>query len=376
MQLIIFISLLLGLSFSIADTTQDVKWLDVSTDKTVEVNGLAWFEENDGAFVRLPLDEKANITPKAWAQSLCPSTARVRFKTDSTSMRLKIDHGHINPDSLDMYHMSSVAVSGIDLYIGGVKNPDFWKVTHPKKAGGVYEHLYFQNLSKKMRQYTLYLPTYIQLKSLEIGLDADCKILKADKYLIEKPIVVYGTSITQSGCSSRGSNGYVAQIGRRLGADVVNLGFSGSGCSEPEVAELMAQIDASVYIFDQVANMTPELMNERYEKFVRIVREKHLEVPIVLMTKPHYGREVEPYGSWMTVDFYNQQHEALFDTYKKLKTEGDKNVYLFDTGEIIPTGGDHPTVDGVHLTDTGYYMISEELVPLLKEIFNKKDKTK
>ncbi|MFI4910181.1 MAG: heparinase II/III family protein [Sedimentisphaeraceae bacterium JB056] len=352
------------------DKKSALKWIDVSKDKSVEVNGLAWFEYNDGAFVRLPLDEEANITHKAWVQSLCPSTARVRFKTDSTSMRLKINHGQSNPDSLDMYHMSSVGVSGIDLYIGGVKDPDFWKVTRPQKANGVYEHVYFENLPKKIRQYTLYLPTYIPLKSLEIGLDVDCEVLKPDKYLIEKPIVVYGTSITQSGCSSRGSNGYVAQIGRRLGADVVNLGFSGSGCSEPEVAKLIAEIDASVYIFDQVANMTPELMDNRYEKFVSIVRDKRPETPIILMTKPHYAREIEPYGSWMTADFYKRQHNALHKTYKNLKDEGDKNVYIFDAGDIIKAGGDHPSVDGVHLTDRGYYMIADKLAPFIQSILD------
>ncbi|MFI4912608.1 MAG: SGNH/GDSL hydrolase family protein [Sedimentisphaeraceae bacterium JB056] len=343
---------------------KELKWIDVSNDKSVEVDGLAWFEQNEGKFIRLPLERKDEITKTAWWMSLCPSTARVRFKTDSTTLRVKVDHGMADPSRIAMWHMSSVAVSGIDLYIGEPGNRDFWRTTHPKEGNGEYEHVYFKGLNKEMREFTMYLPSYSELKSLKIGFDEDCQILEPTAYQIQKPITVYGTSITQSGCSSRGSNGYVALLERRLNADVVNLGFSGSGCGEPVMAELMTQIDASVYIVDSVANMETDLMDQRYEKFVRILREKRPEIPVILMTKIHFAFEIDPDAR----AGYDRQHKALFATYKKLKEEGDDNVYLFDTGQIIKPGGDHPTVDGIHMTDVGYQMVAKELVPFVKEI--------
>lgn len=367
-------------NIAIADTAQELKWVDVSTDKTVEVNGLAWFEENEGRFIRLPLARKEEITKNAWAMSLCPSTARVRFKTDSPTLIVKVDHGMSSTNKedftmwqmsdvsrLSMWHMASGAVSGIDIYIGEPGSTSYWTTTRPQKADGEYEHTYFKDWTREMREFTLYLPAYAELKSLKIGVAQDSQVLKPTAYAHEKPIVVYGTSITQSGCSSRGSNGFVAIMGRRLNSDVINLGFSGSGCGEPEIAQMISEIDASMYIVDSVANMNEKFMDERFETFVMTLRNARPNIPIVLMTKIHYAAEAVSASERAR---YSRIHKALYETYDKLKAQGDKYVYIFDTGKIIPYGGDHPTVDGVHLTDTGYYMIADSLVPFVKEILN------
>ena len=55
----------------------------------------------------------------------------------------------------------------------------------------------------------------------------------AKPFAISKPLVFYGTSITQGGCASRSGMSYQAILGRMLNADFVNLGFSGNGLGEP-----------------------------------------------------------------------------------------------------------------------------------------------
>ena len=52
---------------------------------------------------------------------------------------------------------------------------------------------------------------------------------------IDKPVVFYGTSITQGGCASRPGMSFVNIVGRDLDVPVVNLGFSGSGLMELEM---------------------------------------------------------------------------------------------------------------------------------------------
>ena len=294
----------------------------------------------------------------------CPSGARIRFKTDSTILKLKIKHGIEEQSKLSYWHMSSVSVSGIDLYLGPPYNMNFWMTTEPKDAQHEYENLYFQNKSREMRELTLYLPTYVKLSELKIGIDSNSMILPPTPYKIKKPIVFYGTSITQGACASRGSNGYVPILGRRLDADIVNLGFSSGGCSEEIMAQLITEIDASVYVVDCVANMDVKLMEQRYEKFVKILREKRPDIPVVLMTKIHFAKEMEP----EIAEEYKCQHKPLFETFRKFKEQGDNKVYLFDSGSIILPGNDHPTVDGIHLTDLGFKMIADDLAPLLKRI--------
>ena len=68
------------------------------------------------------------------------------------------------------------------------------------------------------REYLLYLPLYNGVSSLEIGVPQDRTIdrpaPRAEDH--RKPIVFYGTSITQGGCASRPGMVHTAILGRRL----------------------------------------------------------------------------------------------------------------------------------------------------------------
>jgi hypothetical protein len=71
----------------------------------------------------------------------------------------------------------------------------------------------------------------------------------------KKPIVVYGTSIAQGACASRPGMAWTAILGRRMNIPLINLGFSGNGKLEKEMLDLIAEIDAEVYILDCLQNM-------------------------------------------------------------------------------------------------------------------------
>src|SRR5437660_1058190 len=83
-----------------------------------------------------------------------------------------------------------------------------------------------------------------------LPLVADATIAKASRFASPKPVVFYGTSITQGGCASRPGMSYQAIVGRQLNLDFVNLGFSGNGKGEPAVADMVAEIDASAFVVD------------------------------------------------------------------------------------------------------------------------------
>ena len=67
-------------------------------------------------------------------------------------------------------------------------------------------------------------------------MDEGAVIKPARPFALSKPVVFYGTSITQGGCASRPGMSYTAIVGRKLNLDFVNQGFSGNGLGEPEVA--------------------------------------------------------------------------------------------------------------------------------------------
>ena len=82
-----------------------------------------------------------------------------------------------------------------------------------------------------------------------------------------------GTSIVQGGCASRPGMVHTAILGRRLDREAINLGFSGNGMMEPEVARLMAELDPALYVIDCIPNVG-ERIGELTVPFVRILREE------------------------------------------------------------------------------------------------------
>ena len=98
-----------------------------------------------------------------------------------------------------------------------------------------------------------------------------------------KPLVFYGTSITQGGCASRPGMVHTAILGRWLDRPVINLGFSGNGTMDPEMADLMAELDPALYILDCLPNINAAQVAKRVVPFVRTLRKARPETPILLV---------------------------------------------------------------------------------------------
>src|ERR1051325_4832988 len=70
---------------------EGLQWI-AANDGRFTVNGLAWFKENGGEFIRLPKRVKGVVRGPVWELSLMPSGGRVRFQTDSGNLKLRIQH--------------------------------------------------------------------------------------------------------------------------------------------------------------------------------------------------------------------------------------------------------------------------------------------
>ena len=146
-------------------------------------------------------------------------------------------------------------------------------------------------LAELEREFLLYLPLYNGVSAVEIGVPGNRELQAGAPRPASrsKPIVFYGTSITQGGCASRPGMVHTAILGRRLDRPVINLGFSGNGLMEPEMATLLAKLDPAVFVLDCLPNMTPNLVKERVEPFVRTLRRSHPTTPIVLAEDRTYS---------------------------------------------------------------------------------------
>lgn len=322
-------------------------------EKPFEIYGL--INEN-GAFRRLP--EKVASSVNDGVKYLHTNTAggRVRFSTDSPFTAIRTKMNSIGK----MPHFALSGSAGFDLYeYDGEKNVYLGTFMPPYDLENGYESI-IRFPDRRVRELLINFPTYSNVENLEIGLAPDAAVSPAKKYKIEKPVVFYGSSITQGGCCSRPGSTYQARLSAEFGFDYINLGFSGSARGEKEIAEYIASLDMSVFVLDYDHNAPdPEHLQNTHEAFFRLFREKQPMTPVVFMSRPKFILNKD-----------EQTRRSIVEkTFKNALSAGDRNVYFIDGLQLTDLCGAEGTVDDCHPTDLGFFSMAQALSPAFKKIF-------
>ena len=268
-----------------------------------------------------------------------------------------------------MPHMPSTGVSGVDMYATDIDGERHWcsaRYAFRDTVTYTYNKLSYGQSAAQGFEYELYLPLYNNVKWLEVGVPEGHKLqfIPASQ---EKPIVLYGTSIAQGACASRPGMAFGNIIGRKLEHPVVNLGFSGNGQMEPEVFDLLAEIDAQLFILDNMPNMGGDRLPKIYERTingVHKIREK-TNAPILFVehyTNSHIGTSIEEESG------YKKNNLELRKAYRTLKEEGVQNLHFLSEEELGLT--QDCSVEGWHPNDLGMQVYADAYVPKIKEILN------
>jgi lysophospholipase L1-like esterase len=158
-------------------------------------------------------------------------------------------------------------------------------------------------------------------------------------------------------------------IGRRLDREVINLGFSGNALLDMEIAELMASVeDPGLFVLDYVPNATAQAIDEIGEKFFRIIRDAHPDVPVVFIEDVIFPYTIFENKMLEEVTTKNEAQRRLYD---KLKKSGEKRIYYIEAEGMLGDDGE-ATVDGLHFTDLGMMRYVEHVLPTLKKALRKK----
>lgn len=324
-------------------------------EKPFALSGFAWYDREHKS-CRLPeaILPKTNDGVKSLAWHT--SGGMLRFRTDSTVIAIKAKLLHKNT----MKHMPNTGSAGFDLYLGMGKDKKFLKMCAPEVGFDSVEGIIIDNLPKYMREWTINFPLYNGIKELSIGLDPESTIEKPHPFTIEKPLLFYGSSITQGGCASRPGNAYTHMIARWLDANLINLGFSGSGRGEPAVAEAIASLDLSAFIMDYDHNApTIEHLIATHENFFRIIRKKRPSLPVIFVTRCDYDK---------TPTECEERASVVRATYENALLSGDKNVYFIHGKTLFGRNDrDACTVDGCHPNDIGFYRMAKHIYPVVKK---------
>ena len=209
------------------------------------------------------------------------------------------------------------------------------------------------------RDITINFPLYSDVNELYIGLDNDSDVCEPLPYKTEKPIVYYGSSITQGGCASRPGNTYQSIISREFNADYVNLGFSGNARAEKEISNYIKDLPMSVFVYDYDHNApTIEHLASTHERMLLEIREANPTLPIIVMSRPKYRLNNDDIARF----------NIIKKTYENAISQGDKNIYLIGGPALMRIAEENGTVDGCHPTDLGFFSMAKEIIQVLNRI--------
>lgn len=351
-------ALVLLLSDSKAQTNAatSLAWRDA---RELTIEGRGW-NDTKQFYDRLPARAEGQVRAPVWGLGQHSAGICVRFVTDATEIAASWS---LRKADLSMPHMPATGVSGVDLY---VKEKDGWHwLANGRPLKQVEEKILIKGLAPGEREFLLYLPLYNGVTEVQIGVPTGARLRAAsERKGGVKPIVFYGTSILQGGCASRPGMAYPSIIGRHLDWPTINLGFSGNAQSEPEVAALLAELDPALYVLDPLPNMSPEMVAQRIVPFVQTLRAAHPRTPILLVENATY-----PDAPFLASkrEKVNASNARLREAYDRLRKQGVKKLYLFQSDKLLGTDGE-ATVDGTHPTDVGFIRMAEVLTPTIRRL--------
>tara|TARA_A200000159_G_scaffold17625_1_gene14371 strand:- start:1140 stop:2252 length:1113 start_codon:yes stop_codon:yes gene_type:complete len=311
----------------------------------------------ENMYDRLPASYKEIVREPVWDLSKNSAGLSIRFLSNSSVITAKWEL--LNNISMD--HMPDTGIKGVDLYY---KNNNEWQYINTGRPMGFNnEYRLVDNMDNELREFKIFLPLYDGLKNIEIGIDNSSFIRKPRKSE-KKPIIFYGTSITQGACASRPGMAHTNIISRKLDRNVINFGFSGNGRMEQPISELISESDPTFYVIECMPNMYPsDMVTSNTIPLVDTIRNKHPNTPIIL---------VDLFTSPLTVLDNNadkgtyEMNNALKTEYEKMISNGYDNIIYLESSNAL--GNDFEgTVDAVHFTDLGFMRYSNFLIEKFNE---------
>lgn len=329
-------------------------------DEIFTAHGMTKPQFEGDMYRRMPTEVAEKVNKGVMEMHRQAAGGRIRFVTDSDYIGI---HAKIH-NAWRISNMPLSSTGGFDLY--RIENGTECHVKPFIPPTDVTDDFVgeIKLTGRKKYEYVLYFPIFAGVYSLDIILREGSILEKSSGYKYATPVVYYGSSITNGGCVSRAGISYPAIISQKLGCDFVNLGFSGSAKGEKEIAEYIASLDMSVFVYDYDYNAESlEELEEHHEDMFKIIREKQPDLPIICVSRPDYSYSPEE---------CEERLQCILRTVNNAKARGDENVYFISGNSFFDEYPlrDYAFVDGCHPNDIGNWcmanVIGKKVAELLK----------
>lgn len=332
---------------------EGMKVYDIQEDP-FQIYGL--MKLGQGMYERMPqhIADKVNISVRELNRN--SSGGRIRFRTDSQRIILSA----VLSTVCHFPHMPLTGTSCFDLYADGqyvnIFRPEFFE-TDKEESDRYDATICFDD--KKMRDILIHFPLYNEVREVYVAVEEDAHVLPGETYLHKKPIVFYGSSITQGGCASHPGNCYPAMISRSLNCDYVNLGFSAGCYGEQVMADYIVGLDMGIFVYDYDHNAGDiGLLESTHEAFFKTIRYHCPDLPIVIVS-----------AADRFLGTQEERRAIIRRTYENAVKNGDNNTYFVDGHDMYEdVGVDLCTVDAIHPNDLGFWCMANRIGAVIENI--------
>jgi hypothetical protein len=321
----------------IAANNPRLQWAgSVSTELTSE-SVMPW---------RIPFRDRSLYAADLVERAAMPAGVRLRFRSDSSFIE-----GYCDPVP---------ERSPIDLVIDG------------EMAGSAdtadRSEFRFEDLGDRSKLFELWLPQFGEFRFNGMTL--------SDGALLAEPgggeplkWTTYGSSITQCRAAGSPTLTWPAIVARSRGYDLTCLGFGGQCHLDPLIAQVIRDTGADlislclgINIYGG-ASLSVRTFGPGIMGFVRIIREKHPDTPVALMS-PIYspGREETQNAVGLTL---RQMRDEVSAAAEKLRAHGDRNITYIDGLDIFSSEHAALLPDDLHPNSEGYGLMAKSLLGLL-----------
>ena len=360
-----YLIILVGLLLTVAAGAQQenpVEYMYTDAAKLTVVGKV--FNDTPQPFHRIDTEKFKGFNDKEATLMKYSSGIAIAFQSNSPSISIIPVYGKmkLGPATMD------TSAKGFDLYIkdteGRYGQAGRWIFAEshggrPDKPATIKD-----GMDDTMKEFLLYLPTYSEVLSLQIGVEKGYKIREIDNPFRHR-IAIFGSSFTHGASTSRPGMTYPAQLGRMTGLQFLSLGCSGNSKLQRHFAEALAAADVDAIVFDAFSNPSGQLIEKELFPFIEIIQKSHPDIPLIFQQTVY--RETRNFNA--EKDAVEAAKMAAAEKMMTLAMEKYNNVYF-----IVPNAAseDHETsVDGTHPSDFGYRLWAESVREPLLEILAK-----
>ena len=224
----------------------------------------------------------------------------------------------------------------------------------------------FEGLGRRRKLVDLWVPHVMpfHLKSLRLTDGAT-----VEPFVDERPKwITYGSSITHCAEALSPTGTWPAVVARHCGYNLLSLGY-GAECHQDVMVARMIR-DLSADFISLKLGINDQILLTHNERtfpssiidFVRIIRETHTDIPIVLISaiiSP--PREETPNAVGMTIGDYRRGVEAAA---LALRDAGDEHLFFVDGLEIFGEAEATPELlpDNLHPGSEGYRLMAGKFI--------------